>query len=211
LKIAYLIFPVVLCATFVRAQEPIMATTEDGRKILVYPDGTWRLSKQPTPEPSTGTYEKSPEAKLFVKASKGSFGVWINPQKWKQEVTLEEDPIKITFTHKGGEAYAMMISERVTVPTDTLKKIVIANAKEEAPDVKVISEEKRIVNGKQVLCMTLVGTVQNVPFTYYGYYYGGPEGTIQVVTYTFSKLFDEFRTDFEEFLNGTQIGETSAG
>ena len=62
LKIAHLIFPIILGTTFVWAQQPITATTEDGRKILVYPDGTWRLFKQTGAEHSTGTFEKSPNA-----------------------------------------------------------------------------------------------------------------------------------------------------
>jgi hypothetical protein len=40
-----------------------------------------------------------------------------------------------------------------------------------------------------------------------GYYYGGPEGSLQVITYTASPNFEEFKSDFEEFLNGTQIGQ----
>jgi hypothetical protein len=44
-----------------------------------------------------------------------------------------------------------------------------------------------------------------VPFTYLGYYYGGPKATIQVVTYTGRNLFGEYRKDFEELLNGLQV------
>jgi hypothetical protein len=34
------------------AQQATTATTEGGRKILLYPDGTWRLLKTPVSEPS---------------------------------------------------------------------------------------------------------------------------------------------------------------
>ena len=145
-------------------------------------------------------------AKVFVKARKGPFGVWIDPQKWTQD-SSEEDPIKITFNHKNGEAYAMVISERVSVPMESIKKMAVANAKKAAPDVKIASEEKRVVKGKELLCLKLTATFQGIPVIYYGYYYGGSEGSLQVVTYTASNLFDEFKQDFDDFLNGTQIGK----
>jgi hypothetical protein len=190
------------------AQQATIATTEDGRKILLYPGGTWRLLKTPVSEPSTTrAYQRPTEAKLFVKAPKGPFGVWINQQKWKQDSPVEEDATKITFHHKKGDAYAMLIAERLSIPTESLKKMVLAEAKGAAPDVRVISEEKRTLNGKKILCLKMGATIENIPFVYYGYYYSGSDGTLQVVTYTGPNFFDEFKSDFEEFLNGTQIGQ----
>ena len=38
-----------------------------------------------------------------------------------------------------------------------------------------------------------------------GYYYGGPSGTVQVITYTGRRLFEDYRKEFEEFLNGFRV------
>jgi WD40 repeat protein len=150
-----------------------------------------------------------PTTKVFAKALRGPFGVWIDPQKWEQDRS-EEDPIKITFNHNKGDAYAMVIAERISLPMDSLKKVAVENAKKVAPDTKIASEEKRLVNGKEVLCLEFTGTIQGVAITYYGYYYSGSEGTLQVVTYSASAFFDEFKQDFDDFLNGTQIGQPLA-
>jgi len=40
------------------------------------------------------------------------------------------------------------------------------------------------------------GHVEGIPLTYFGYYYGGLAGT------NGAKSFDEYRKDFEDFLNG---------
>jgi hypothetical protein len=56
------------------------------------------------------------------------------------------------------------------------------------------------------MCLKLTGTIQTIPFVYYGYYYGGTEGTLQAICYTSANVFDEFKPDFDDFLNGTQIG-----
>src|SRR6266480_3602623 len=167
-----------------------------------------KMANVPSPASSTSrsrTNQEPATAKVFAKARKGPFGVWIDPQKWKQDSS--DDPIKITFNHQKGEAYAMIISERVSMPMESLKKVAIENAKKVAPDVKIVSEEKRTVNGKELLCLKFTLTAEGIPFIYYGYYYGGSEGTLQVLTYTYSNIFDEYKGDFDDFLNGTQIGQ----
>jgi hypothetical protein len=145
-----------------------------------------------------------------VKAPKGPFGVWMNSQKWTLKDSKEETGNKLTFTHKSGDAYAMMIGERVQLSLDALKKAALENAKGVAPDIKIVSDEKRTVNGKEMMCLKMSGTIETTPFVYYGYYYGGSEGTLQVICYTSANLFDEFKGDFDDFLNGTQIGQKAA-
>jgi DNA-directed RNA polymerase subunit RPC12/RpoP len=142
----------------------------------------------------------------FVSIVIGPCGVWIDPQKWER-ASSEENPIKIDFNHKKGEAYAILIAERVSFSMELLKKAAVANAKKAMPDVKIASEEKRVVKGKELLCLKLTGTFQGTPYIYYGYYYGGSGRSLQVVTYTASNLFDEFKQDFDDFLNGTRIGQ----
>jgi hypothetical protein len=99
----------------------------------------------------------------------------------------------------------MIISERISIPMDKLREIALDNARDAAPDIKVVEEQRRRVNGTDVLMMRLEGTTNGIPFTYLGYYYGGPVGTIQVITYTGQNLFDEYRKEFEEFLNGFRL------
>jgi hypothetical protein len=60
-------------------------------------------------------------------------------------------------------------------------------------------------NGKEILCMKIDGTIEQIPFRYYGYYYGGKQGTIQLLTYTGQGLFEKYEADFLDFLNGLEI------
>src|SRR5436305_14435813 len=90
---------------------------------------------------------------------------------------------------------------------ESLKKAAVANAKKVALDVKIASEEKRVVIGKELLCVKFTATIQGTPCIYCGYYYGGSERSLQLVTYTPSNLFDEVKQDFDDFLNGTLIGQ----
>lgn len=41
--------------------------------------------------------------------------------------------------------------------------------------------------------------------TFYGYYYSGDEGSIQIVTWTGQNLFKEMKPELDAFLNGFEI------
>lgn len=203
-----LIFISILAYTSaVFSQQATIATTEDGRKVLLYGDGTWRLLKQaPIAEANEKTYQRSKQATSFVKLANGQFGIWFNPSKWKQD-HKENDPSNTSFNHSKGDGYALIIAERIGSTVEDLKAVAIKNAKEAAPDMKVVFEEDRMVNGKRILCMRIDGTMQKVRITYYNYYFASDKGAIQVCTFTGTNLFEEFKSDFEEFLNGVQISE----
>ena len=232
-------------------ESPIAGLTQDGRKVLLYPDGTWKLADQAQPQGSgvqgsnsapgntpgmgnrsgpgnplsmggnlgtgnspapgsgsqnaeTGNNSPPGNSKTFVKAPQGEFGVWIDKQKWTQ--TESNDPIRITFMHQGESSYAMIVAERARVSLDALERAALANAKKAAPDMTLLFKEKRTVGGKSVLCMQMTGTIMGNTFMYYGDYYGGPEGTLQVICYATPELFDQAKADFDELLGGIQIG-----
>ena len=231
MRATFFLLVVFLTLGTVRGQQaPVLATTDDGRRILVYPDGTWKLAEQASPQGSPGTGNtagtgNTPEAgnspgmgnnpgagnnpsgnsKVFVKAPQGAFGVWIDEQKWTEN-PANNSAIKINFAHQGDTSYAMIIGERVQVSMDALERAAMNNAKKVAPDITLLFKEKRVVNGKHVLCLQMTGTIQGNSLMYYGYYSGGAEGTLQVICYTTPELFDQAKSDFDELLNGIQIG-----
>jgi hypothetical protein len=106
-----------------------------------------------------------------------------------------------------GTAWAKVISERFALPTDALREIALTNAQKVDPDTKVILEEKRIVNGREILALQMSGTIKNIPFTYLGYFHGGTSGVVQVVTYTLASEFDSNLAGFTDFLNGLELSD----
>ncbi|HET8648134.1 MAG TPA: hypothetical protein VFO85_21740 [Vicinamibacteria bacterium] len=182
-------------------QTPARATTEDGRKVLLYPDGKWKYEPLPkaTPGPRK-VHARVSAATEKVDLLRGGMTLFIDPGKWK--LTPSEDPTKMSFRHASGEAYGMVVAERLAIPLPRLKEIAISNARDAAPDVRVTFEEPRRVNEVDVLAMQMEGTIQGIPFTYYGYYFSGPQGSLQLLTYTGSNLFAEYKPEFEDFLNG---------
>lgn len=101
----------------------------------------------------------------------------------------------------------MLIAEKIEIPIESLRSIAIDNAREAAPDVRVTNEEYRIVNGVQVLMMQMKGTIQGIRFVYYGYYHSGPEGSVQLISYTADALFEQYKAEMETLLNGYVMTE----
>jgi hypothetical protein len=126
-----------------------------------------------------------------------------NPSKWKEMRSTEGG--KRSFRYANGDGYAMVIAERIEIPTDQLRTIALANMRKTGGEIRVVDEQRRNVNCTDVLLLQIDVTVQGTPFTYLGYYYGGPAGTVQVITYTGRKRFENYRKEFEEFLNGFRV------
>lgn len=181
------------------------ARTESGIEVILYPDGTWKYAKEPKGRPSSITkYSKPGLANKFYKTGRGDFGVWYNESKWRPAKKLD-DQERFQFQLIGEDGYAMVIAEGAEMPTTSLKELALDNARNAGQDVTLIFEEKRIVNGHEILCLKITGKIKQVPFIYYGYYYGGKEGTIQVITFTTQNLFKKYEEEFTNFLNGLVI------
>jgi hypothetical protein len=187
-------------------QQVTRARTEDGKEVLLYPDGTWKSveGKAPVSVPPPPLI-KPPSAKMEYKIRDGRFSLWVDPTRWKCSPVPAEPPMELRLNHQSGDGYLMVVAERLSIPITSLKEIVVEHARQVAEGVHVILEEKRTVNGHEVLCLQMEGTIKEIPFTYYGYYYSGESGTIQVITYTGRNLFKEFLADFTAALNGLEI------
>ena len=56
-----------------------------------------------------------------------------------------------------------------------------------------------------MLYITIEGTIQTIPFVFFGYSYTDEAGTIQIITYAAKDLIDNFESDLIEFFNGFEV------
>ena len=85
--------------------------------------------------------------------------------------------------------------------------IAFNNAKKVAPDVQIVTKEKRLVKDKTIHFMQMKGTIQGIKFTYLGYYYSDSHGSLQFLTYTSQNLLENYRAEMENLLNGLTFFE----
>jgi hypothetical protein len=200
--IILLLLPALSCFSQIRA------TTEFGETVNLYDDGTWEYvsdssnSDQADILTNPNLYVKSSKSDSLVKSERLNIGVWINPTEWYPEPGNTGEYSEILFHKDKEDLYAVMITERIEVPLTTLRDIAISNARSAAPDLEVLQQEYRMVNGTQVLMIQMRGTVQGIKFKYIGYYYSDAEGSVQLLTYSSERLFPLYKNDMEVFLNG---------
>jgi hypothetical protein len=193
--------------TFQFVQAQINGITETGDEVVLFDDGTWKYVTDSVSENSTipvieTEFLKDKKSTFLIKSKKLNVGIWINPKTWTFSKGTEEDAFEFQFEKKSGDLYAMLITEKIQVPLDVLKGIALTNAKSVSPDIKVIKEEYRTINGIKVFAMQMSGTIQGMRITYYGYYYSNAKGTMQLLTYTGENLFNDYLVDIELFING---------
>jgi len=185
------------------------AVTELGDEVILFEDGTWKyidklVSKKELVEIPINSklFKKNDNSTFLLKSNKLNVGFWINPKLWSFTKKTKNPVAEYEFTFKKGDLYAMIISEKIEVPLETLKFIALDNGKKAAPDLKIIKEEYRNVNGLKVLLLQMNGTSQGIKFSYYGYYFSSSKGTVQFITYTSQNLIDSYKNESEELLNG---------
>src|SRR5262245_10888091 len=154
---------VLLASQIGRAQ--INALTEKGDPVVLYKDGTWKYVNDSLVEKSeipvnSKKFAKDKEASFLVKSSRVNIGIWLNPKVWSFTKETGSDDAEFDFTLKGGDLYGRLIAEKVSIPIETLRDIALENAKEAAPDARVVKEEYRTVNGVKVLLMQMAGTLK---------------------------------------------------
>jgi hypothetical protein len=153
----------------------------------------------PLPTPTVA----APGAPGVLEVLEGRMNVRYDPSKWKPTPTTDAN--RFEFKHVRGDGFAVIVAEKAGISTDGIADIAFANIRKQDPGARMTLKQKRRVNGVDVWFQTVDATVKGTPVTYFGYYYGGPAGTIQVLTYTGRKLASEYEPDLLEFLNGFRV------
>ena len=183
------------------------AVTSNGDEVILYNDGTWKFINKPDSstnkaDTSKTVFLKNNEATFLLKSNVTNVGIYLNPKKWSFSKSGANASAEYSLQLKGEDAYGMLIAEKIEIPLESLKNLAFENAKNAAPDIKIIKEEYRIVNGTTVLCLQMNGTTQGIKFSYFGYYFSFAKGSIQLVTYTSQNLLKDYKPALEELLNG---------
>ncbi|WP_296385295.1 hypothetical protein [Winogradskyella sp.] len=202
-----LIYLLVLLFSFNSINAQKKAVTETGDEVLLYDNGTWKyvddnLNEVTEVKLNPKEFKKPSKSNFLLKSTRVDVGVWLNPKEWNFEKAIDNPEAEYEISLKGEDLYGMLITEKMSIPISNLKDIAIENAKLAAPDIRLVKEEYRMVNGLKMLLLEMAGTLQGIKFTYYGYYFSYDGGTIQFITYTSQSLIDSYRPKAEELING---------
>lgn len=197
--LAVLIVASAACA----AQQSIRATTQDGRAVELRPDGTWRFADAAAAD-TAKPHVRAASATKQAKPATGQFSVWFDPAKWRETAP---EAGRLSFASVDGTVTAVIVTQEAGLLASDLRALALQTTQNVAPDARLISSERRKVNGRDVLALRLEGTTRAIPFVYLGYFHGGSSGTIQVITFVSRNLLESKQADMEEFLDGLEIAD----
>jgi len=183
------------------------AITDTGDQIILNSDGTWTYVNKDTLksqniEVNPVQFTRPKDSTFQVKSERNKAAVWINPEKWLFRKSENNNTLEYEFKLKDDDLYAMIVTERIEVPLDSLADIALNNARSAAPDAKIMRHEYRMLNGKKVLYLEINGTIKGINFEYFGYYFSNSSGTTQLITYTSSNLVPKLSPEISSFLDG---------
>ena len=206
----FLFFSLLTISNFANGQTK--ALTESGREVILFDNNTWKYSQEDSDHApvsidslviNKNKFTKSVGATFLVKSTAFNVGVYMNPTKWTFAPHKDnETSPEYRFSLKSGDGYVMMITEKTQFDLEDMRKIALLNAQKASIDVKETNAEYRIVNNLKILCITFQGTIKGIKFTYFGYYYSNPNGTVQLISFCSQQSFDRIKKDLETFLNG---------
>ena len=183
------------------------AVTETGNLVILYDNGTWTymhkdsLTSTEVPVNSEKIYV-NPTSLFLLKSSRINMGCYIDTSKWTIKRLGDSEAAEFEINNMESGLYGMLITEKLNLPLESLANIAIDNARNAAPDVKVIDKQYRTVNGLKIMMMHMTGTIQEIKFSYYGYYYSTPAGATQFLVYSSDEIMKTHIAEIEELLNG---------
>jgi hypothetical protein len=187
------------------------AVTEEGDIVILNGDGTWlyeddkgsgdiEIKTNPT------VFKTPTNSKFALKSKKNNTVFSLNTKKWSFVKSKSDDAaVEYNFNLKAGDLYGMAITERIEIDLEKLVIIAFENAKEVAPDAKVVKKEYRVVNGNKLIYMEIIGTIESIKFKYMGYYFSDYSGSTQFIVYTGASLVNQYKAEINALLNGFSV------
>lgn len=183
--------------------DELRAVIEDGRKVILSSDFKWKFdTSKPTITPQTiqqGMMTFQPQAKKF--------SVTYDSSKWSPESAKESElnPGKKVFKHKLSPVYAVIISDELPLSNDSLRNIILSNAKSTGSEPKILMENNIQVNGNAISSIRFTVSTQGIDFLFWTKYFANEDGNIQLACYTGQSLFFKYEADCQQFHDGLKI------
>jgi hypothetical protein len=149
------------------------------------------------------SHTKAPLATTRLQTAVREYALWINGKKWTLNKYNSLGELKLS--HINGKITAKVDTDRVATDTSVLRGTLLEELKRADPNARTISEDRRVVNGREIVAIQFAVKAGGDRFRVFGYYHGGSSGQIQVIAYTPDSAFAEQATEITELLDGLEV------
>lgn len=134
----------------------------------------------------------------------GSAALWLNPSKWTWVQSTHEDAK--TFIYHTGLAQARFIAKTEGLTPERQLEDTLARIRKNDPAARLIFNERRKVNGAEMLCIQIETSLSDESKAiYYGYLYGDQERSIQAFVVTPQPAMSLHFRHYTDLLDGLVV------
>ena len=106
------------------------------------------------------------------------------------------------FFNESESCFVVLIEEASQIPIESMPEIAVLNFREVGTDVKEIRRGERNINGNRFTFSEYRGSVDGLDITFLGLFYSDASGTLQIVGWSTSNIFEDKRGKIERFASG---------
>lgn len=149
-------------------------------------------------------HKRGDDAAQAFTSPNGSAVLWLNPAKWTWVKSSSEDAK--SFIYHTGLAQARFISKPGGTEPERQLEDALAKIRENDPEARLIFNERRLVNGAEMLCIQIETALSDESkAVYYGYLYGDESRTIQAFVITEREILSKHFRHFTALLDGLTV------
>lgn len=137
----------------------------------------------------------------------GGATMWIDPSKWTWVKSDSADAI--VFVYQTGMAQARLVANQEPASNEELLEGLLARLEKIDPEPELLFQEKRRINGVDMLCVQVKVNDGKREVVYYGVARGGESGSFELFTVTWAGLLGGYYEDLTKIIEGLELPTTS--
>ena len=130
----------------------------------------------------------------------GAASIRYQASRWEEQATDVGGGRQ--FFNESESFFIALIEEVSQIPIDSIPDIALMNAREVGTDMTEIRRGERNINGNRFTFIEFSGSVSGFDVTYLGLFYSDASGTLQIVGWSTSNIFEDTRGKVERFASG---------
>ena len=143
---------------------------------------------------------------IEVKYNEGQFIFAYDESKWKVQPleTLGNDDAKLYLLGEG-DTHVTIIPETAELSFEYMEEAIISNMRAVDPGAKITEKGFRNVNDTELMWAYAEAETEGIKFVFYYHIYTGSAGTMQVVAWTTSNIFERRIRIIDELVAGLTV------
>jgi hypothetical protein len=148
--------------------------------------------------------EPEKELRIFVSPKAKNFFVTYNPAKWTGDKSCPESA-ELCLRHRELPTSVAAGAGPEQLPPFRLHEFAVGTATAGMANAKVVLDQRKTVNGVDVLALRAEGLLDGEKLTTYGYFFAGKQGYVMFLSFTPTSSFAACEHEITEMLDGLNV------